>query len=122
MAANIFMVGPWQYFCKKYNAENEVRPVYCPMGRDLVRYLARRKGDRERFQSMPLRRRGDLEWCRQREDLNQKIIYEVLRTGLSKERRGDGVPFTASPAVGIKNLHVMLIGKPLTFYLAVICY
>jgi hypothetical protein len=90
-AADVFMAGPWRYFCEKYNTENEVRPVHCPMGRDLVKYLAGRERDRERSQSMPLSRRGDLEWCRQREDLHQKIIHEVLRTGLSKERgRGRG--------------------------------
>jgi hypothetical protein len=32
---------------------------------------------------------------------------------------GDGVLFTDSPAIGIKNLHVILCGKPLTFYLVV---
>jgi hypothetical protein len=91
MAADIFMVGPWRYFCKKYNAENEIRPVHCPVGWDLVKYLAGRKRDRERSQSNPLRRRGNLEWCRQREDLDQQAIHEVLRTGLWKERgRGRG--------------------------------
>jgi hypothetical protein len=55
-AADIFMAGPWRYFCQKYNAENEVRPVHCPMGRDLVKYLDGRERDRERSQSMPLRR------------------------------------------------------------------
>jgi hypothetical protein len=85
------MADPWRYFCEKYNADNEVQPVHCPMGRDLVKYLAGREKDRERSQSMPLNRRGDLEWCRQGEDPNQKIIHEVLRTGLSKERgRGRG--------------------------------
>jgi hypothetical protein len=44
MAADIFMFGPWRYFCKKYNAENEVGPVHCPMGRDLVKYLPAAKG------------------------------------------------------------------------------
>jgi hypothetical protein len=90
-AADVFMAGPWRYLCEKYNTENEVQPEHCPMGRDLVKYLAGRERDRERSQSMPLSRRGNLEWCRQREDLNQKIIHEVLRTGLSKERgRGRG--------------------------------
>jgi hypothetical protein len=80
---------------------------------------ANREKDRERSQSNPLRQRHNLEWCRQREDLDQEYIHNVLRTGLLKEGGGDGVPFTASPAVGIKNLHVMLTGKPLTFYLVV---
>jgi hypothetical protein len=55
---------------------------------------------------------------------NVKILISKPFTkscGQDFRRRGggDGVPFTASPAVGIKNLHVMLIGKPLTFYLVV---
>jgi hypothetical protein len=91
VAADIFTVGPWRYFCEKYNAENEIRPVHCPVGWDLVKYLACRERDRERSQSNPLRRRGDLEWCRQPEDLDQQAIHEVLRTGLLKERgRGRG--------------------------------
>jgi hypothetical protein len=89
--ANGFKSDPWRYFCEKYNAEDEVQPVHCPMGRDLFKYLAGREKDRERAQSMPLNRRGDLEWCRQREDFNQKMVHEVLRTGLLKERgRGRG--------------------------------
>jgi hypothetical protein len=89
VAADIFTVGPWRYFCEKYNAE--IKPVHCPVGWDLVMYLAGRERDRERSQSNPLRHRGDLEWCRQREDLDQQAILEVLRTGLSKERgRGRG--------------------------------
>jgi hypothetical protein len=90
-AADEFLVDPWQYFCKKYNAENEAPPVHCPMGRDLAKYLASRERDHERFKSNPLRRRGDLEWSRQREDFDQQAIHEVLQTGLSKERgRGRG--------------------------------
>jgi hypothetical protein len=72
--------------------------------KDLVKYLANRERDRERSQSNPLRKRNNLEWCRQREDLDQEYIHNVLRTGLLKEGGGDGVPFTASPAVGIKNV------------------
>jgi hypothetical protein len=91
VAADIFSVGPWRYLCEKYNAETEIEPVHCPVGWDLVKYLAGRERDRERSQSNPLRRWGDLEWCRQREDLDQQAIHEVLRTGLSKERgRGRG--------------------------------
>jgi hypothetical protein len=90
-AADEFLVDPWQYFCEKYNAENEAPPVHCPTGRDLAKYLAGRARDRERSQSNPLRRQGDLEWCRQREGLDQQAIHEVLGTGLSKERgRGRG--------------------------------
>jgi hypothetical protein len=91
VAADILSVGPWKYYCEKYNADREMEPVHCPVGWDLVKYLARRERDRERSQSNPLRRRGDLEWCRQREELDQKSIHDVLRTGLSKERgRGRG--------------------------------
>jgi hypothetical protein len=91
VATDIFTVGPWRYFCEKYNAENEIKPVHCPVRWDLVKYLAVRERDPERSQSNPLRRRGDLEWCRQREDLDQQAIHKVLRAGLSKERgRGGG--------------------------------
>jgi hypothetical protein len=27
VAADIFTVGPWRYFCQKYNAEKEIEPV-----------------------------------------------------------------------------------------------
>jgi hypothetical protein len=61
------------------------------VGWDLGKYLARRERDCERSQSNALRRRGDLEWCRRREELDQKSIHDVLRTGLLKERgRGRG--------------------------------
>jgi hypothetical protein len=119
VSLDIFSIGPWKYYADKYNAKMETEPVHCPVGQDLVKYLANREKDRERSQSNPLRQRHNLEWCRQREDLDQEYIHNVLRTGLLKEGGGDGVPFTASPAVGIKNLHVMLTGKPLTFYLVV---
>jgi hypothetical protein len=82
----IFSVGPWKYYAEKYNTDREVEPVHCPVGWDLVKYLARRERDRERSQSNPLRPRGDLEWYHQREELDQKYIHNVLRTGLSKER------------------------------------
>jgi hypothetical protein len=114
-AADEFLVDPWQYFCEKYNTDNEAPPVHCPTGQELAKYLAGREKDRVRSRSNPLRRQGDLEWCRQREDLDQQAIHEVLRTGLSKAGGGEGVPSTANPAEGIKNLHVMWIGKPLTF-------
>jgi hypothetical protein len=107
VSADIFSAGPWKYYAEKYNDDMEVEPIHCPVGWDLVKYLAKRERDRERSRSNPLRRRGNLEWCRQCEDLNQEYIHNVLRTGLSKEGGGEGVPFTASPAVGIKNLHVM---------------
>jgi hypothetical protein len=90
-AADEFLVDPWRYFIEKYNADNETQPVHCPTGQELAKYLAGREKDHERSQSNPLRRRCDLEWCRQREDLDQQAIYEVLRTGLSMERgRGWG--------------------------------
>jgi hypothetical protein len=119
----------WKYYAEKYNAEREVgpvcefhqeiEPVKCLVGQDLVKYLANREKDRERSQSNPHCMRNNLLWCRRQESLDQECIHNVLRTGLSKEGGGDGVHFTASPAVGIKNLHVMSIGKPLTFYLVV---
>jgi hypothetical protein len=108
-----------KYYADKYNAEMETEPVHCPMGQDLVKYLANRERNRVRSKSNPLRQRHNLEWCPQREDLDQEYIHNVLRTGLLKEGGGDGFPFTASTAVGIKNIHVMLSGKPLTFYLVV---
>jgi hypothetical protein len=41
VAADIFSVGPWRYyFCEKYNAEQEIEPVHCPVRWDLVKYLA----------------------------------------------------------------------------------
>jgi hypothetical protein len=110
---------PWRYYAEKYKAKMETEPVHCPVGQDLVKYLANRERDCKQSQSNPRRERNNLEWCRKGEDLDQEYIHNVLRTGLSKEGGGDGAPFTASPAVGIKNLHVMLSGKPLTFYLVV---
>jgi hypothetical protein len=99
-AAKEFLADPWHYFCAKYSADKLVadeaqrelvRNVHCPTGEELAKYLADREIDRERSQSNPLRRQGDLEWCRRREDLDQQAIHEVLRTGLSKERgRGWG--------------------------------
>jgi hypothetical protein len=91
MSDNIFSICPWKYYADKYNAEMETEPVHCPMGQDLVKYLANRERDGERSQSNPLQKRSNLEWCRQREDLDQEYIYNVLRTGLSKEGgRGRG--------------------------------
>jgi hypothetical protein len=56
VAVDIFSVGPWRYFCEKYNAEKEIKPVHCPVGWDLVKYLAGRERDCECSQSNPLRR------------------------------------------------------------------
>jgi hypothetical protein len=83
---------PWsRYSTEKYNAKMETEPVHCPMGQDLVKYLANRERDRERSQSNPLRKRNNLEWCRQREDLDQEYIHNVLWTELLKEGgRGRG--------------------------------
>jgi hypothetical protein len=99
-AADAFLADPWDYFLTKYNADKliadearlkEIRGRNCPTGGELATYLVKREIDRERSQSQPLHRRGDLEWCRRREDLDQQAIHEVLRTGLSKERgRGRG--------------------------------
>jgi hypothetical protein len=91
VSANIFSFGPWKYYAEKYNAEMETEPVHCLVGQDLVQYLANREKDRKRSQSNPLGQRHNLEWCRQREDLDQEYIHNVLRTGLSKEGgRGRG--------------------------------
>jgi hypothetical protein len=46
VAADIFSVGPWKYYAEKYNADREMEPVHCPVGWDLVKYLARRERDR----------------------------------------------------------------------------
>jgi hypothetical protein len=85
----VLKTPPWsRYYAEKYNAEMETEPVHCPMGQDLVKYLANSERDRERSQSNPHRKRSNLEWCRQREDLDQEYI---LRTGLLKEGgRGRG--------------------------------
>jgi hypothetical protein len=88
---------PWsRYYAEKYNAEMETEPVHCPMGQDLVKYLANRERDRERSQFNQLRKRNNLEWCRQREDLNQEYIHNFLQTGLSKEG-GEGTGFPSRP-------------------------
>jgi hypothetical protein len=81
---------PWsRYYAEKYNAEMETEPVHCPMGQDLVKYLVNR--DREQSQYNPLQKRNNLEWCRQREDLDHEYIHNVLQTGLLKEGgRGRG--------------------------------
>jgi hypothetical protein len=100
VAAQEFLADPWHYFCAKYSADKLVadeaqrelvRNVHCPTGGELAKYLADREIDQEWSQSNPLRHRGNLEWCRRREDLDQQAIHEVLRTGLSKEwGRGRG--------------------------------
>jgi hypothetical protein len=74
----------WQYFAEKYNAEREVgpvcefhreiEPVKCPIGQDLVKYLAR-----ERSQSNPHCMRNNLLWCQRRESLDQEYIHNVRR-------------------------------------------
>ena len=102
-AADEFLADPWDYFLTKYNAdklvadEARLREIREENVQQVVRsgelalYHMNREIDRERSQSQPLHRRGDLEWCRRQEDLDQRAIHEVLRTGLSKERgRGRG--------------------------------
>jgi hypothetical protein len=39
---------PLRYYAEKYNAEMETEPVHCPVGQDLVKYLANRERDHER--------------------------------------------------------------------------
>jgi hypothetical protein len=107
----------WQYYDEKYNAEREVRPVCefhreielvkCPVGQDLVKYLANREKDRKRSQSNLHRMRNNLLWCRRQESLDQEYIHNYCEQDFQRRGGGDGVPFTASPDVGIKNLHVM---------------
>jgi hypothetical protein len=46
---------PWRYYAEKYNAEMKIEPVQCPVGQDLVKYLANRERSRERSQSNPRR-------------------------------------------------------------------
>jgi hypothetical protein len=81
----VFDTPPWRYYAEKYNAEREIEPAQCQVGQDLVKYLANRERDCQRSQSNPLCKRKNLIWCRQREDLDQQYIHNVLRTGLSKE-------------------------------------
>jgi hypothetical protein len=81
---------PWRYYTEKYNAKREIEPVQCPVGQDLVKYLANREKDCERSQTNPRCEQNNLVWCRQREDLDQEYIHNILRTGLSKEGGGRG--------------------------------
>jgi hypothetical protein len=61
----------WQYYAQKYN------------------YL--KEKNRKRSQSNPEVMRNDAQWCFKKEQIDQEAIYEVLQTGLSKERgRGCG--------------------------------
>jgi hypothetical protein len=90
-AADKFLVDPWRYFCEKYNADNEAPPVHCPTGRDLAKYLAGRERNREGSQSNPLRRRGDLEWCRQREGHSRSPADRTF------EGEGEGTGFCPWP-------------------------
>jgi hypothetical protein len=63
----------WKYYAEKYNAEREVgpvcefhqeiEPVNCPVGQDLVKYFANREKDRERSQSNLQCMRNNLLWC-----------------------------------------------------------
>jgi hypothetical protein len=81
----------WKYYAKKYNAMTERELVQCPVGKDLVKYLANREKDRKRSQSNPQCMMNDLEWCFKKEQINQEALHNILRTGLSKERgRGRG--------------------------------
>jgi hypothetical protein len=90
----------WQYYAEKYNAEREVgpvsefhqekEPVKCPVGQDLVKYLANREKDCERSQSNPQCMRNNLLWCRRQESVDQEYIHNVLQTGLSKGGGGGG--------------------------------
>jgi hypothetical protein len=91
----------WKYYAEKYNSEREKGPicefhqekelVQCPVGQDLVKYLASREKDRERSQSNPHCMRNNLVWCYRKEQIDQEALHNVLRTGLSKERgRGRG--------------------------------
>jgi hypothetical protein len=71
---------PWRYYAEKYNAEMETELVHCPVGQDLVKYLANRERDREQSQSNPHCKRNNLVWCQQREDLDQEYIHKVRPT------------------------------------------
>jgi hypothetical protein len=76
----------WKYYAKKYNAMRERELVQCPVGKDLVKYLANREEDREGSQSNLQCMRNDLNWCCQKEQIDQEALHNVLRTGLLKER------------------------------------
>jgi hypothetical protein len=81
----------WKYYTEKYNSMREKELVQCPVGQDLVKYLANREKDRERSQSNPQCMRNDLIWCFRKEQIDQEALHNVLRKGLSKERgRGRG--------------------------------
>jgi hypothetical protein len=77
----------WKYYAEKYNAMTERELVQCPVRKDLVKYLANTEKDRERSQSNPQCMRNDLEWYFKKEQIDQEALHNVLRTGLSKERR-----------------------------------
>jgi hypothetical protein len=72
----------WKYYVEKYNVKREVRPVCefhqeiepvkCPVGQDLVKYLANREKDCEKSQLNPHCMRNNLLWCRRRESLDQE--------------------------------------------------
>jgi hypothetical protein len=68
----------------EFHKEKEL--VQCPVGQDLVKYLANREKDREGSQSNPQCMRNDLNWCYRKEQIDQEALHNILRTGLSKER------------------------------------
>jgi hypothetical protein len=53
----------WKYYAEKYNSTREKELVQCPVGKDLVKYLANREKDRKRSQSNPQCMRNDHNWC-----------------------------------------------------------
>jgi hypothetical protein len=60
--------------------------VQCPVRKDLVKYLVNKEKDRERSQSNPQCMSKDLNWCYQKEQIDQEALHNVHRTGLLKER------------------------------------
>jgi aminoglycoside phosphotransferase len=76
----------WKYYAEKYNSMTERVLVQCPVGKELVKYLAKREKDRKRSQSNPQCMRNDLQWCFKKEQIDQDALHRVLRTGLPKER------------------------------------
>jgi hypothetical protein len=103
----------WQYYAVKYNSMRERELVQCPVGKDLVKYLANREKDRKRSQSNPQCMRNNLNRCYQKEQIDQEALHNVLRTGFLKERgRGRGA-LNGRTGRRNKNFHNSLKPLPL---------
>jgi hypothetical protein len=77
----------WKYYAEKYNSEREKGPicefhqekelVQCPVGQDLVKYLASRERDQERSQSNPHCMQNGLVWCYRKGRIDQEAIHPL---------------------------------------------